>query len=177
MRDPDPHLEDRIGPRGGLLQRLITQGSGPGQLPHLDRRFGRLRHELQPAPVPRRQELPGALEQVGGGRGVPSRERPVARRRQGGGRPFGQPSARLVHRAQLGPEPGGLLQVVAEDLLVLVQPRPGAFEPPGERLVERRPPLLRHPLVGRVPDQLVPEPEGLLAGELRSIGPDQLLAA
>ena len=84
---------------------------------------------------------------------------------------------RLVGGAELLPVPEGLLEVVSEDLLVLGHPfARGLRQPAREALVQIGPLLLRHRLVRSITDQQMPEPERVLASELRPVRPDQLLA-
>ena len=94
------------------------------------------------------------------------RSRGIARQRSGA----------IVRRAELAAIPVGLLEVVAEDLLVVVRVvRRDLRQPPGEALVQVGSLFLRHRLVGRVADQEVSEPERVLAGELGAVGADQFL--
>ena len=83
----------------------------------------------------------------------------------------------LADQTELGPKPVGLLQVVAGDLLPLGHPVGDIVGDPGrEALVQLRTALLRCALVGRVADQHVAEAEGVLVGERRGLGLDEVLA-
>src|SRR6266516_7319990 len=83
----------------------------------------------------------------------------------------------VVDRAELGPVPVRLLEVEAEDLLVLTDPVTRlAFEPVCEALVQLGPQLLRHRAVGGIADQDVAEAEGVVVREFGTPGPDQFLA-
>jgi hypothetical protein len=66
--------------------------------------------------------------------------------------------------------------VVAEDLVQLDQITPVLGQPAGEAFVQLRPRRFRECVVGGVADQQVPEAEGVLAGKLALVGPDELLA-
>ena len=80
----------------------------------------------------------------------------------------------VVDRAELGAVAVGLLEVVAEDLLVLGHAVAGrALEPVGELLVQRGAELLRGRAVGGVADEDVLEAERGLAGEARLGGADR----
>ena len=71
----------------------------------------------------------------------------------------------------------GLLEVEAEDLLVLQDAIAcRRLEPRGELLMELCAQLLRHRVIRRISDQLMPEAEGVLARKLSMVGPDELLA-
>ncbi len=70
----------------------------------------------------------------------------------------------------------GLFEVVAEKLVELDEVRSVQFEPLGEALVEVGADRLGKGVVGGVAEEEVAESEPVLAEELRSIGPDQLLA-
>ena len=66
--------------------------------------------------------------------------------------------------------------MVAEDFLELGQPLAGfALEPVGVALVQLRAQRLRNGVVGGVADQEVAEPEPVVSGELRPVGPDEVL--
>src|SRR5207245_9666000 len=68
-----------------------------------------------------------------------------------------------------------LFEVVADDLVLLDQMRV-CVEPDRELLVQFGPHFLRERLVGRVADEQVPEPECVVPGKGRLLGPDQLFA-
>src|SRR5581483_1124040 len=79
--------------------------------------------------------------------------------------------------AELRAEDARLLEVVARELVGL----PGiashdAEQPPGEAFVQLGTRLLRQCLVGSVADQLVAEPELLVAGEAGALRPQEVLA-
>ena len=71
---------------------------------------------------------------------------------------------------------GGLLEVVAEDLVQLDQLVSALLQPGGEALVQLGPGRFRERVVGGVADQQVAEAEAVLARELRLVGTDQLAA-
>jgi hypothetical protein len=70
----------------------------------------------------------------------------------------------------------GLLQVVARELVQLDQLSAALFQPGGDARVQLRPSRLRECLVGRIANQQVAEPEGVLARKLRLLGSDESLA-
>ena len=82
----------------------------------------------------------------------------------------------IVGQPELGAVREGLLEVVAEELVELDELGPVLLQPGGEALVEIRAGRLRERLVRRVADQQVAEAEAVLARDLRSVRPDQLLA-
>ena len=114
-----------------------------------------------------------AFEQRGCGAVVAARERATA----GGGEPlgctFGEDDVRLL---ELDLVARGLLEVVAEDLVQLDQIGAPLLEPVREALVQVGADGLRQGVVGGVADQEMTEAVGLLAGELRCVGADELLA-
>ena len=73
--------------------------------------------------------------------------------------------------------PAGLLEVVADRLLELAARLAGRLlEPAGIALVQLRPRLLRHALVGCLADERVAKAKCLLARRVRWIGAQELLA-
>ena len=101
--------------------------------------------------------------------------RPLAGRRQPVGRAPGHRPRVIVLGTELQTERVRLLQVIADELVEVGQPGVGV-EPLGEPLVELRPRLLRQHLIGGVAEQDVMEAEGLLAGDVGRVGPDQVAA-
>jgi hypothetical protein len=84
-------------------------------------------------------------------------------------------AAGVSPRAQLGQAAPGLLQVVADDLLVLPHPGPGpGLEQAGQALVQVGPDLLGHALVDGVADQQVPELVAGLGGQAGRGGAQEL---
>jgi hypothetical protein len=70
-----------------------------------------------------------------------------------------------------------LLEVVAEDLLVLPQPPRGlALQPAAKALMQLRSQFLGHGAIGGVADEDVPEAVGLLFWELRALRADEVSA-
>ncbi|HEY8438465.1 MAG TPA: hypothetical protein VIK65_07605, partial [Candidatus Limnocylindrales bacterium] len=81
----------------------------------------------------------------------------------------------VIERTKLPQEPARAVQVVGDDLLLLFDPIAGdGDEPGGEALVEVGAESFGRGLVGGVADQQVPEPEGVVAGQQRAVGPDQI---
>ena len=116
------------------------------------------------------QQRDGAAEQVGGGAHVAAAERAPAGRREllGRARPSSLPV--VVERAELAQVPVRLLEVVAEDLLVLglaAALAVDALGPVGEPLVEGGARPLEQAAVGRVADQHVVEAVALVVGDVR----------
>ena len=129
-----------------------------------------LEHDVQ-ARRPGQLERP--LEQPFGGRLVAAPERAAA----GDGEPLASAVGQdRVGLSQLLLVAGGLLEVVAEDLVQLDQLLSALLQPAGEALVQLRPGRLRERVVGGVTDQQVAEAEAVLACELRLVGTDQLPA-
>src|ERR1700675_1008295 len=80
----------------------------------------------------------------------------------------------LFQRAKLLAEEVSALEVIADDLVVLA---PMLLEPKTELLVQLRPQLLWHSVVGRVTNQLMPETAAVRAREEgRGVRSDQFLA-
>ena len=85
-------------------------------------------------------------------------------------RAVAQRSQRLIDRTELGPIPVGLLEVVADDLLIGAR----AFvEPVGEAFVQLSADFLRDPAVGGVADEDVAEAESVLIGKARALWLDE----
>src|SRR5262249_40079701 len=70
----------------------------------------------------------------------------------------------------------GLLEVVTEDLLLLLEPVGMVLEPACEPFVKLAPLTLRERVIGRIADQEVTEPERVLSAENWAIGTQELLA-
>src|SRR5205085_9056453 len=77
---------------------------------------------------------------------------------------------------ELRPVEARLLQVVAEDLVELDELGAVLLDPAGEALVKLCASRLRQRVVRGVADEEVAEAVGVVAGELRAVGADQLLA-
>src|ERR1700730_7283598 len=84
--------------------------------------------------------------------------------------PFGDRPCPVPGRPELRDRPVRLFEVVADDLVELLPP---AVEPASDSLVQLGANLLGNAFVGRVPDQHVPEVEGVLDRLVRA---DELLA-
>ena len=148
-----------VGNRGGLR--------APERAP----RRGRARARRPSACRPGQLERP--FEQPGGGPFVAAPERTAA-----GGR---EPLASAFRESRVGLSElllvaGGLLEVVAEDLVQLGQLVSALCQPAGEALVQLRPRRLGESVVGGIADQEVAEAEAVLTRELRGVGADQLAA-
>ena len=92
-----------------------------------------------------------------------TREGAAAGRRQSLRRATGDIALAVVHRAELGRVAVCLLEVVADDLVELDQVLPVLLQPGCESLVQLRARGLGQPFVGGVPDEQMPEAEGVLA--------------
>ena len=100
---------------------------------------------------------------------LPSERRPAA------SEPIpGAERERVVGPAQLGLVAGGLLEVVADELVQLDE-GPLVLEPVGEAAVQVCANGLRESVVGGVADEQVAEAEAVLAGKLGTFGADQLV--
>jgi hypothetical protein len=78
--------------------------------------------------------------------------------------------------AELSEVAGGLLEVVAENLIQLYEGLTVFLEPPGEAPVKVGASRLRERVVGGVPDQEVTEAVRLLARQHGAVGPDEVAA-
>ncbi len=156
--------DDASGTRGfaarnRLTERILCFAETPG----LQHCLAGFREELEPALDILREERVGALEQVRGGRRVAARERPASRRGQPPGAVGTERAAVVVERPELGQIAMRLLEVVAEDLLVLRRALAvDAVGPLDELLVERGPRALEDRVVGGVANEDVVEAEGVL---------------
>ena len=72
----------------------------------------------------------------------------------------------LVNQTEFGRVDVGLLEVVAEDLVELDQIGAALLEPLGEAPVQLDPDRLWKCFIGGIPDEEVPEPEPVVAGQL-----------
>ena len=123
------------------------------------------------------EEIDGATEEVRRCRHVPARERAPScgcepRRTVGAERP-----PVVVQRAEVGEVAVRLLEVVAEDLLVLGRTLAvDAVRPLDELLVEGRASALEDPFVSRVANEDVMEAERLFLGRPSRVGQHELLA-
>src|SRR5437867_12332116 len=115
------------------------------------------------------------MEEVCGRRHVSAGERPVPRRGQQTRAMDPDLSPVVVHRPQLCQDQEGLLQVIAEDLLVFAHAlRGGTLGPGHELLMELSPAPLEKALVGGILDQPMEERIALLAGEPVLVWLDEL---
>ena len=149
-----------VGDRGGLRGVPLEVRLGEVEL----------EHHVEPR-RPGQTERP--LEQPFGGPAVAAPERAAAGDRE----PLtGALSQGRVGLSELLLVAGGLLEVVAEDLVELDQVGGALLQPVGEALVEVGTDCLRQRVVSGVADQQVAEAEGVVAWELRAVGADELLA-
>ena len=108
------------------------------------------------------------VEQVHCGRVVRTKQSVLTCLREQVARTVAQLSQRLIDWTELGPIPVGLLEVVADDLLV-----GGFVEPVGEAFVQLSTDFLRDPAVGGVADEDVAEAEGILIRQARALRLDE----
>ena len=141
--------------------RLPEHLAGLGELADVHQRLAQVGQQVEPVLVEGREERRRAPEQVRGGRHVAARERPPA----GGAQPLGRLPADARGRGRrAGPARQvavRLLEVVAEDLLVLAGAVAVHLVGPGRRSARaaRARCALQQPRVGRVADQDVLEGE------------------
>ena len=175
--DDRMRLKAHIRRLGGGLLHLPGDGDEPVEVRRLHERERDLGQQLQASLVVGGQERGGAREEVDGGRHVAARERALAGRRQPLRRALAQRRGPIAGRPELEQGAMRLLEVVADDLLVL----PGEvarvhLDPIREPLVHLRAHRLWDPVVGSIADEDVGEAKGILAADLGTIGPDELLA-
>ena len=160
---------DLCGLRNGFLEQRLGFGQPPGfqqGLPELDL-------ELDPRLVSFLKQRCRSLEEIARTVHVAAIERTPACSAELGGGPVGE---RPAGPAKLLPIAICLLEVVAEHLVQLDEIGSVLLEPVGETLVQLGSGGLRQRVVGCVSDQQVAEAERILAGKLRPVGTDELLA-
>ena len=118
-------------------------------------------------------ELERPLEHAGRGTEVAARERAADR---DGEAVAGRECQFRIGPTERGEVMGRLLEVVAEDLVELDESLAVLLEPRSETAVQLGAGRLRERVVGGVTDQQMAEPVGVVALELRLVGPDELLA-
>ena len=169
--DPGHPLDRSLSAGSGRSHGLVERGERHGWVeaaqarpPDVVQGAGSIRMTLG-------EEVGRVPEQGRGGPVVAPIRRSAGARRIVPGSPEPQFAPGLVQRSELREEPVGLFQVVGEDLLELLDASlPDALEPVGEPLVQLGTERLGRGLVGGIADQLVAEPERVLARE-RSTGP------
>ena len=122
-------------------------------------------------PGPRQHER--TLQQRGRCRPVPSQQRAPTRGSQAFACALGKRPIRLTQLCAIA---SGLLEVEAEDLVHLDQIGPALLQPVREALVQLCANRFRQAVVRGIANEEVAEAKGVVAGQLRAIGPDQLLA-
>ncbi len=99
----------------------------------------------------------------------------VARTPAGSGEPSRSPFRKVgIGLSELGLVAGGLLEVVAGDLVALYEAVLVLVEPGGEAGVEISPDRLRKRVVGSVADQQVTEAIAVISGKQGAVGTDEL---
>src|SRR5207249_4652016 len=143
----------------------------------LRQRQAEMGNKPQPVRVGAWKQRGGPTEEVRGSGDIESQERAVPGGAEARGRRAADRKPVLAEWAERTPVRVRLLQVVAQDFLVLRHVVRGASLQPGRKaLVQAGSRLLRKRLVGSVPDEQVTEAETVLAREVRLPRPDQLLA-
>ncbi|HXM69717.1 MAG TPA: hypothetical protein VN970_01185, partial [Thermoanaerobaculia bacterium] len=82
----------------------------------------------------------------------------------------------LVRGAELGAVAEGLFEVIPRDLVELLEVAPALLEPPGKAGMQLGSVRFRQRVVCSVANEQVPEGEGVLAGEHRSVRAQEVLA-
>ena len=171
-RPGDPHLVGGKRP----IHRLGQHRLGPLELADVDRRLAGVEQEQRAGRVLLAEQRGGPLQQVRRRRHVAAGQGATTGRAQTPRRLGAEPPPVVVDRAELGPVAERLLEVVAEDLLVLGEPGPERVgEPGGEAFVQPGPGALEQAGIRRVADQDVAEVE--VVGRARLRPADELLAA
>ena len=169
--DRRSELDAPVTRRTRLLECLGQHLLGSGQLARVPERGPQLRQELESRLLLRREER-RSTEQVDRSRNVSARQGSPSR----GGEPERSARAELSIAlrgwAKLGPIPVRLLQMVADELLVLAG---SLLEPVRVALVQLAADLLWEGIVGGVSDQRMAEAEPFLLGEHRPVRADKLL--
>ena len=171
--DPSAELAETIAARRRTLgeivcppERLIGPASPCKSVSKLE-----LEDEVDPG---RGNQSGRALEQADGSAVVLAPGCPLTARSQA--LPCGGGERGIVGKVELGAVRECLLEVVAEDLVELHEARRVFLQPGGQALMQICAGRLGERLVCRVADQQVAEAKAVLARDLRSVRPDQLLA-
>jgi hypothetical protein len=161
-----------------VLDRLLEVDAGPREFARLHERLAEIGKQLQPSGVVLGKQSRRAAEKICGGGHVAAPECSSARGRELVERAHAELVAVVVERTELRQEAVRLLEVVAEDLLVLgaVAVAVHALAPIGKALVQAGAVALQQSAVDGVADQDVLEAEGILLLDGRPIGPDELLS-
>ena len=153
--------------------RVPAHAFGASKLARFHERHPQQRQQRHTLGVSGREQRDRPLEQVGRRPQVGSLFCAPPRRGQAGGGPARK---LLVGRSYLGAAAKGLLEVVAEDLLVFGEASAHLrLEPVGELLVQLGARLLGQRVVRGVADEEMAELEGVLVGEVGGVRPDELL--
>jgi hypothetical protein len=157
------------------VDRLVEDVLRVRELANRHQRLRQVGEERQAVAARCRQKRRPAAEEVRGGGHVAAGERPAPRRHEAVRRPGPELASVLVEGAELGEGRVRLLEVVAQDLLVLDGSiRVHAVRPVHEALVEDRAGALEKSPICRVPDEEMAEAVAPLEHELRLLGPDKL---
>ena len=175
---PAAHVRQRTGDLVDAARsvELVEHADSLGVASGLHERLAEVHDDAGARRMPRGQQCRRTSEQPGRGVDVGAPRSPPSGRRETLGGTFTERAGLVVDRAELGAVAVALLEVVAEDLLVLGHAVAGdALEPVGELLVQGGAELLRGRLVGGVADEDVLEAEGGLVDEARLGGADEIL--
>ena len=161
----------RVG--GGQLDRFGEHGLGLGQAACVEQRRSQPGQERRAGRVAGSGQARGALQQARATAEPSPRIRAAsaaASSRAEAARASSR--SRSPTGAEVGEQQVGLGEVVPDRLVAGAGRR---LEPARDALVQLGAALLRQPVVGRLADQRVREAEGVLPGDLRALGADQLV--
>src|SRR5262249_41156369 len=151
---------------------VLQKAARRPQLTALDERRGQVDRQLPSERRSYRQELARARDELDAPGLVVALERAAAGSGEPQPRPLGEPAL----LAELALQPERLLEVVADHLVELDEPRRVLLEPVGEPLVEGCAHALGKRRVRSLPDQRVAETERLVVRQERLLGPQELFA-
>ena len=150
--------------------------SGAVPVAGLDERRPEVRQDAEPQRVVGSEQRARPREEVDRGRVVAAGERLFARGREAPPGGVGELPLAFARRSELEPVPVRLLQVIADDLVLLAERSAGPSSHVREPLVQVRARGLRDRVVRGVADQQVAERERVGRGQVGALGPDELLA-
>ncbi len=137
--DPHVRFESSVPALLHAIDRLGDHLLRSRDLPRLHQDLPQLGNEREPTRPSGRQEIMSARQEVRGRRHVTASQRTTADGGKGRAGAIDQRRGSLVGMAELGAIPGGLLEVIGQDLLVLPDPITGfTFEPAREAEVKIR---------------------------------------
>ena len=142
-QEPHPRVVKGCAPGKALLSAGPGHGRRLGEhvarllkLADVHKGHAKVWEQLQPCRLFCWQQGGRSVQQTGGGRSIVSHQRPLPGRAKLRSGPAGQRPGMVVRRPELHAESEGLLQVVADQLLLLGHALPGhLLQPEGETLV------------------------------------------